>query len=101
MGATATIRTIDELGRIVIPKDVRNTLHIKGNDSIEIFVDEGDKIVLQKYEPSVTRHLDNFYREVEEYRLVSDLDKLKQIRAIIEELKQLSKKEEGEVESNG
>ncbi|MBU5220457.1 AbrB/MazE/SpoVT family DNA-binding domain-containing protein [Bacillus albus] len=41
-------RKIDRLGRIVIPKELRQTLGIMGKDSIEIFV-EGDKIILQKY----------------------------------------------------
>ncbi|EJR80243.1 AbrB/MazE/SpoVT family DNA-binding domain-containing protein [Bacillus cereus group sp. MYBK249-1] len=41
-------RKIDRLGRIIIPKEIRNNLGIIEKDSIEIFV-EGDKIILQKY----------------------------------------------------
>lgn len=50
MKSTGIVRKVDELGRIVIPMEIRNTLDIKSRDSLEIFTDE-DKIVLKKYEP--------------------------------------------------
>lgn len=50
MKATGIVRKIDELGRIVIPMELRRTLDIKERDPIEIFVD-GEKIVLMKYQP--------------------------------------------------
>ena len=50
MKATGIVRKIDELGRIVIPMELRRTLDIKERDPIEIFVD-GEKIVLVKYQP--------------------------------------------------
>lgn len=52
MKATGIIRRIDELGRIVIPKELRRTLHIKDGDPIEIFTAEDGVIALRKYEPS-------------------------------------------------
>ena len=51
MKSTGMVRKIDELGRIVIPIEIRNTLSIESRDSLEIFTD-GDKIVLCKYQPS-------------------------------------------------
>ena len=52
MKSTGIVRKIDELGRIVIPKELRRSLGIKDNlDSMEIFI-EDDMIVLKKYEPS-------------------------------------------------
>ncbi len=48
---TGIKRKIDELGRIVIPIEIRNKLDINEKDPIEIYV-EMDKIVLRKYEPS-------------------------------------------------
>ena len=51
MKSTGIVRKIDELGRIVLPIEIRNTMSIKNRDAIEIFVDE-DKIILKKYEPS-------------------------------------------------
>ena len=51
MKSTGIVRKIDELGRIVLPIEIRNTMDIASRDPIEIFVDD-DKIVLKKYEPS-------------------------------------------------
>lgn len=51
MKATGMIRHIDELGRIVIPKEMRRKMDIQNNDPVEIFV-EGDRILLAKYVPT-------------------------------------------------
>ena len=51
MKATGIIRKVDELGRIVIPIELRNKLNIAIKDPIEIFV-EGSSIILKKYEPN-------------------------------------------------
>jgi len=51
MKSTGIVRKIDELGRIVLPIEIRNTMDIKNRDSIEIFVND-DKIILKKYEPA-------------------------------------------------
>ena len=51
MKSTGIVRRVDELGRIVLPIELRRTLNIAEKDSLEIFVDN-DKIVLQKYEPA-------------------------------------------------
>ncbi|UOR14076.1 AbrB/MazE/SpoVT family DNA-binding domain-containing protein [Halobacillus amylolyticus] len=48
MKSTGVVRKIDELGRVVIPMELRRTMDIKIKDSMEIFV-EDDKIILQKY----------------------------------------------------
>ena len=52
MKATGIVRKMDELGRIVIPKELRRTLHIKVGDPIEIFTADDGVIALRKYEPS-------------------------------------------------
>ncbi len=49
MKATGIVRKVDELGRIVLPIELRRTLDIEERDSLEIYLD-GDRIVLQKYE---------------------------------------------------
>ena len=51
MKATGITRKVDELGRIVLPKELRRTMDIDVGTPLEIFV-EGDGIVLQKYSPS-------------------------------------------------
>ena len=53
MKATGIVRHIDELGRIVIPKEMRKKMEISSNDPVEIFV-EGDRIILTKYHSSCT-----------------------------------------------
>ena len=51
MKSTGIIRKVDELGRIVLPIELRRTLDIAERDELEIYM-EGDRIVLQKFEPS-------------------------------------------------
>ncbi|MBU5483878.1 AbrB/MazE/SpoVT family DNA-binding domain-containing protein [Clostridium sp. MSJ-11] len=51
MKSTGIVRKVDELGRIVIPIELRRTLDIEIKDSLEIFVD-GEQIILKKYNPS-------------------------------------------------
>lgn len=51
MKSTGIVRKVDELGRIVLPIELRRNLDIEERDPVEIFL-EGDKIVLQKYEPA-------------------------------------------------
>ncbi|MED4728655.1 AbrB/MazE/SpoVT family DNA-binding domain-containing protein [Aneurinibacillus migulanus] len=51
MRATGIVRQMDQLGRIVLPKELRYMFEIDPKDGLEIFVDE-DMIVLKKYEPS-------------------------------------------------
>lgn len=51
MKATGIVRPVDALGRVVIPIELRRTLGIKTDDSLEVFVD-GDYIILKKYQPS-------------------------------------------------
>lgn len=51
MKSTGIVRKVDELGRIVIPIELRRTLDIEERDALEIYL-EGDKIVLRKYEPA-------------------------------------------------
>ena len=51
MKATGIVRKVDELGRIVLPVELRRTLNIEVRDPIEIFVNE-DTILLKKYAPA-------------------------------------------------
>ena len=51
MKATGIIRRVDELGRVVIPIEIRNKFDIAEKDPIEIYVD-GSSIILKKYEPN-------------------------------------------------
>ena len=51
MKATGVVRRIDDLGRIVIPKEIRRTLRIKEGDPLEIFTDKEGEVILKKYSP--------------------------------------------------
>ena len=82
MKATGIIRRIDDLGRVVIPKEVRRTLRIKEGDPFEIFLTEDGGVVFQPYIPSIKDNM---------LRLVGDLEK-SGFYEIADELKQLSTK---------
>jgi len=49
--ATGVVRRIDDLGRVVIPKEIRRTLRIKEGDPLEIFTDKEGEVILKKYSP--------------------------------------------------
>ncbi len=51
MKSTGIVRKVDELGRIVLPVELRRTLNIAEKDALEIYVDD-DRIILKKYEPT-------------------------------------------------
>jgi AbrB family transcriptional regulator (stage V sporulation protein T) len=61
MHTTGIVRRIDELGRVVIPKEIRRTLRIREGEELEIFTDENDSLVLRKY--SAVKSLVNFAEE--------------------------------------
>jgi len=50
MKSTGIVRKVDELGRVVIPIEVRRTLEINEKDPLEIYIDQ-DRIILKKYQP--------------------------------------------------
>jgi len=78
---TGIIRRIDDLGRIVIPKELRKTLRIKNGDSLEIFVDNED-IILKKYSPmesieeAASKYVDSFNKVIKHTVLVTDKDRV-------------------------
>ncbi len=51
MKATGIVRRIDDLGRVVIPKEIRRTLRIREGDPLEIFTDRQGEVILKKYSP--------------------------------------------------
>ena len=62
MKATGVIRRIDDLGRIVIPKEIRKTLRIKEGESLEIFVDNNEQVILKKH--SMVKKLSDLAQEL-------------------------------------
>lgn len=64
MKSTGVVRKVDELGRIVLPMELRKTLNIAEKDALGIYID-GDQIILKKYEPACifcgnARDVENF-----------------------------------------
>lgn len=82
MKATGVIRRIDELGRIVVPKEIRKNLRIREGDSLEIFVGEDESIVLKKH--SALRNIKDFasilveavYKDIKKSIMITDTDKV-------------------------
>lgn len=81
MKTTGVVRRIDELGRIVIPKEIRKSMRIKNGDSLEIFLNDED-IVLRKYSPIETlenvldNYVDSFNQVMKHNIIVTDRDKV-------------------------
>lgn len=67
MKSTGIVRRIDDLGRVVLPKELRQTLHISEKDSLEIYMDD-DKIILSKYIPSCTCIFCDEDNDLQEFR---------------------------------
>ena len=51
MKATGVVRRVDDLGRIVIPKEIRRTMHIREGEPMEIFTDSSGSVIFKKYSP--------------------------------------------------
>ncbi|SHJ70925.1 transcriptional regulator, AbrB family [Clostridium amylolyticum] len=64
MKATGIVRRIDDLGRVVIPKEIRRTLRIREGDPLEIFTDREGGVILKKYSP--IEELTDFSKEYAE-----------------------------------
>ena len=54
MKSTGIVRKVDDLGRVVLPIELRRTLGIEVKDALEIFIDD-DKIILKKYQPNTEK----------------------------------------------
>ena len=66
MRATGIVRRIDDLGRVVIPKEIRRMLRIKEGDPLELFTD-GNSLVLQKHIVNYSEELNSFIEELDDY----------------------------------
>ena len=81
MKTTGIIRRIDDLGRVVIPKELRRNLHIKNGDTLEIFVDL-DNVILKKYSPmesvedAALKYVESFNQVIKHNIIVTDKDKV-------------------------
>lgn len=75
MKATGIIRRIDDLGRIVVPKEIRHTLGIKEGDPMELYV-EGDTVCFRKYStlPEIAQTVETLANQVSDPDALKDLE---------------------------
>jgi len=90
MKATGIVRRIDELGRLVLPKELRKKYAIGDRDAVEIFTDDKG-IYLQKYCPGqdVVAHVDNLSKAVDNIREDLGTEKEEEIRECLEKVKDI------------
>ncbi len=80
MKATGIVRRIDDLGRVVIPKEIRRTLRIREGDPLEIFVDRDGEVILKKYSPIgelgdfAQEYSDSLYETTGHVAIITDRD---------------------------
>ncbi len=80
MKATGIVRRIDDLGRVVIPKEIRRTLRIREGDPLEIFVDREGEVILKKYSPIgelgdfAKEYADSLYESTGHIACIADRD---------------------------
>ncbi len=80
MKATGIVRRIDDLGRVVIPKEIRRTLRIREGDPLEIFVDRDGEVILKKYSPIgelgdfAKEYADSLYEAIGHIACIADRD---------------------------
>jgi len=78
--ATGIVRRIDDLGRVVIPKEIRRTLRIREGDPLEIFTDREGEVILKKYSPIgelgdfAREYADSLHESVNHITCISDRD---------------------------
>jgi AbrB family transcriptional regulator (stage V sporulation protein T) len=78
--ATGIVRRIDDLGRVVIPKEIRRTLRIREGDPLEIFVDRDGEVILKKYSPIgelgdfAQEYSDSLYETTGHVAIITDRD---------------------------
>jgi AbrB family transcriptional regulator (stage V sporulation protein T) len=82
MKATGIVRRIDDLGRVVIPKEIRRTLRIREGDPLEIFVDHDGEVILKKYSPIgelgefAQEYADSLFEAIGQIAIITDRDQI-------------------------
>lgn len=80
MKATGIVRRIDDLGRVVIPKEIRRTLHIRDGDPLEIYTEKDGEVIFKKYSPVgeltdfAAQICDSLYKNGDSIAVVCDRD---------------------------
>ena len=93
MKATGIIRRVDDLGRVVIPKEIRRTVGIREGEPLEIFLDGRDTVCFRKYETNLCGDVDRLKNQIKTY---CDLpyETMARIEILLEEVQELVRGEE-------
>lgn len=86
MKATGIVRRVDDLGRVVIPKEIRRACGIREGDPLEIFIDEDGGVVFKKYIPTYRDDLMTTLQDAADY-----YDNYEDDRATAEQLRKIAK----------
>lgn len=82
MKATGIVRRIDDLGRVVIPKEIRRTLRVREGEPLEIFTDREGQIILKKYSPIgelgefAQEYADSLFEATNHIAIITDRDQI-------------------------
>ena len=81
MRATGIVRKIDNLGRVVIPKEIRTEMQINNGNTLEIYVDKNDTVVLKKYSPvreleDLTGYIETLEETTNNNIMITDTDRI-------------------------
>lgn len=95
MKATGIIRRIDDLGRIVIPKEIRRNMNIREGDPMEIYLDGDNRVVFEKYNSGLLPFIHNLADRVEdnEYDTLSP-ESVKEIKGLLDKISKIVTEEE-------
>lgn len=95
MKATGIIRRIDDLERIVIPKEIRRNMNIREGDPMEIYLDGDNRVVFEKYNSGLLPFIHNLADRVEdnEYDTLSP-ESVKEIKGLLDKISKIVTEEE-------
>ena len=94
MKATGIIRRVDDLGRVVIPKDIRRTIGIHEGEPLEIFIEGGDTVCFRKYKTNLGDAVDHLKEQIETFCEDLTDDALMRIEVLLGEVLDLVNGEE-------
>ena len=94
MKATGIVRRIDDLGRIVIPKEIRRSMHIREGEPLEIFIEGEDTVCFRKYKTNLGDAVEHLREQIESCGDDLTYKTLMRIDALLEEVQELVKGEE-------
>ena len=94
MKATGIVRRIDDLGRIVIPKEIRRSVGIREGEPLEIFIEGGDTVCFRRYKNNLSDAVEHLRDQIENGGDDLTYATLMRIDALLEEVQELVKGEE-------